>query len=234
MTGHPAPESVPSCRDTTALRRQVIDVCRAMVAQQFFIGTWGNISVRVKPGLLITPSRLDYFVMRPGDLVIVTPDRRRIGRRLLSSETALHQAILNARPDIGALIHHHVPHTSSLACAGAALPVCVEDMAQIIGGEVRCAKYVPGGRHQTLAEAAVKAIGKKAMAVLLRNHGTVVGGRTLEEAMVAVQVLEKAAQVWLQARLTGKPTAIPARFVVEERFRYLYKYGKESDAAIHE
>jgi len=233
MTGAQAVESVPPCRDSAALRQQVIDVCRAMVEERFFIGTWGNISVRMNSGLLITPSRLDYFVMQPEDLVLVTPDRRPIGRRLPSSETALHQAILNARPDIGALIHHHGPHTSSLACAGAALLVCVEDMAQIIGGEVRCARYVPGGRHQALAEAVVKAMGKKAMAVLLRNHGTVVGGRTLEEAMVAVQVLEKAAQVWIQARLVGKATAIPACFVAEERFRYLYKYGKASDAAIH-
>ena len=107
-------------------------------------------------------------------------------------------------------------------------------MAQIIGGKVKCAEYVPGGRHQALADSAIAAMGKESTAVLLANHGPVVGGRNLGEATVAAQVLEKAAGLYLRAECLGKCFIIPDEMVEEERNRFLYKYGKEYPVDIKE
>jgi L-fuculose-phosphate aldolase len=217
--------------DTTELRREIIAACLRLSELGFCIGTWGNVSVRLTDGLLITPSRMDYAIMQPEDLVVVawTGERLR-GHRVPSSEKELHRLLLQRRPDLGAIVHTHSPHASALAAAHRDLPVCLEDMAQIIGGVVRCTPYTPGGRHRALAEAGCAAIGPDAAAVLLANHGPIVGGRTLGEAVIAAQVLEKAARVFLLAESVGGARSIPAEQVAEERHRYFFKYGKEEPA----
>ena len=78
-----------------------------------------------------------------------------------------------------------------------------------------------------LAEAAWEAMGENAAAVLLSNHGPVVGGRDLAEAVVAARVLEKAAQLFVISESIGGCTNIPSEMVNEERHRFLFKYGKE-------
>lgn len=226
-------EAVIPCEDTGTLRGEIIAVCLFMQRLNYFIGTWGNVSVRLSEGLLITPSRMEYNVMQPEDLVVVSWKGIRIrGRRNPSSETELHRRIFMQRKDIGALVHAHAPYSTVLSCAHRSLPVCAEDMSQIIGAEVRCSRYAPGGRHQALADAAVEVIGDRAMAVLLGNHGAVAGGRTLSEAVSAVQVLEKAALVSILAPEVGGSIPIPPELVEEERYRFLYKYGSEADAAV--
>jgi L-fuculose-phosphate aldolase len=214
--------------DTLELRLELIQACRYLSSLGFCIGTWGNLSIRVNEGTLITPSRVDYATMTPDDLVVVSPKGEQVkGQRVPSSELLLHQAILAARPDFGALVHTHSPYASAIACAQKPLPVCVEDMAQIIGGTVNCAPYVPNGHHQELAGAAAAAIGQKAAAVFLANHGPIVGGRTLAEAVTASRVLEKAAQIYLFSQSIGGPIILSDDHVAEERNRLLYKYGTE-------
>jgi L-fuculose-phosphate aldolase len=224
-------ERVTPPADTGVLREEIIAACHKLQVLGYFIGTWGNIAVRCGEGLLITPSRVDYEELTPADIVAV--DREGVpapGPRLPSSELHIHRQILLARLDLGAVVHAHSPYASVLACAGRALPVCAEDMAQIIGAEVRCAPYVRGGDHRGLAAGAAQALGPTATAVLLANHGPVVTGRTLAEALVAAQVLEKAALMYVLAQDLGGARIIPPEAVALERDRYLYKYGTSADA----
>ncbi len=212
--------------DSRELRQEIIDTCLQLTKLGLCIATWGNISVRLKEGMLITPSRMEYDAMRPEDMVVVSLEGKTLaGDRLPSSETALHRALLKRRPDIAVLLHSHAPYASALACAHRSLPIFVEDMAQIIGDTINCTAYVPGGRHQDLADAACSVIGDVSMAVLLANHGVIAGGSSLQEALTATLVLEKAA--FIQATMGDSIKSIPADQVEEERHRYLYKYGKE-------
>jgi L-fuculose-phosphate aldolase len=114
------------------------------------------------------------------------------------------------------------------------LPCIVEDMAQIIGGPVRCSRYVRGGQHLELAQAAVEALGNDASAVILASHGVVVGGRDLAEAIVAARILDKAAMLFTYANMLGGANVIPDEPVRAERHRYLYKYGNASDFEVGE
>ncbi len=220
----------PAPPDSVDLRRQVVDTCLQMCRLGFFIGSWGNVAVRVAEGMLVTPTRLDYAEMQPEDVVLVDWDGHRLGgRRLPSSEMHLHRLVLRARPDLGALIHSHPPWAGVLATLGRTLPVVMEEVAQILGGEVRCSRYVPAGRHLDLAAQAVEAMGAESMAAILANHGLVVGGRDLKEAAVATQVLEKAAMAFVLASAMGEPKVIPADAAAQERHRYRFKYGTAAD-----
>ena len=219
-----------SFEDTPRLRRDIVRTCQRLLLLGFFIGTWGNVSVRTDGGLLVTPSRIDYAAMKPEDIVLLSWEGNKLkGKRLPSSEADLHRIILKNRPDLAALIHSHSQWASSVAAAGKCIPAISEDLAQIIGGKVHCSKYVRGGRHIDMAGAAWEAMGFKSSAVLLANHGAVVGGRSLSEALVAAQVIEKAAMMFINASALGGCIVIPEGPVQKERDRYLFKYGTDKD-----
>jgi L-fuculose-phosphate aldolase len=224
-------EPAAPLQDTADLRRQVISTCLFLRDRLgYFIGTWGNVSVRVEEGLLLTPSRTVYHELQPKDLVVVSWESVIVkGHRLPTSEMELHRALMQERPAFGALIHAHSPYASTVASAHRSIPVILDDMAEVIGGEVQCARHVSAGKHKEMAQAAREAIGKEACAVLLGNHGVVAGGRDLEEALVALQFVEKAAMVLIHAQSLGGAVPIPEPLWREERERYLYKYGRAED-----
>lgn len=213
-----------------ALKVEMIEKCRLLERMEYFVGTWGNISARVPEGFIVTPSRVQYSVIEPGDFVTVSPEGAVVsGHRVPSSETEIHRAVLNKKGNIGAIIHSHSPYATAVSCLHQSIPVFVEDMAQIIGGEVRCTQYVPAGQHKRIAEEVGRTIGEE-NAVLLANHGVLCCGRDLDEALTANQILEKAAMMMLVAGGRGAVIPIPEEFVRSERHRFLYKYGTKQDA----
>jgi L-fuculose-phosphate aldolase len=225
--------AIASFDDTRELREKVLAACFFLRDRLgFFVGTWGNISLRLKDGLLLTPSRTNYEDAAPEDLVVVAWEGGVLrGNRLPTSEMDLHRQIFLKRPDLGALVHNHSPWASVCCCAHRSIPVLTDDMAEVIGGEVRCTPYIPAGRHRELARMAAETIGPEACAVLLGNHGVVAGGRDLAEAVVACQFVEKAAMILVHAEALGGAQPIPEPLWREERQRYLYKYGKPEDLA---
>ena len=213
-----------------AIKSEIIEKCRLLERMGYFVGTWGNISVRVAEGLIVTPSKVRYDTIETSDFVTVSLDGVVVdGYRLPSSETEIHRALLNRKKDAGAIIHSHSPYATAVSCLHLPIPPFVEDLAQIIGGQVNCSRYVPAGQHKRIAEEVASAIGEE-NAVLLANHGVICCGRHLEEAFVACQILEKAALMMLAAGSLGKAVPIPDEFVRSERHRFLYKYGTTSDA----
>jgi len=212
------------------LKSAIIEKCRVLEKMGYFIGTWGNISVRVSEGFIVTPSRISYDRIQPSDFVLVSSEGKVVaGHRLPSSETEIHRAVLNKKRDVGAIIHSHSPYATSVACLQMAIPPFVEDLVQIIGGQVNCTRYVPAGQHTRISEEVANTIGEE-NAVLLANHGVICCGRDLEEAFVASQILEKAAFMMLAAAAKGAVIPIPEEHVHSERHRFLYKYGTASDA----
>jgi ribulose-5-phosphate 4-epimerase/fuculose-1-phosphate aldolase len=61
----------------TAIRRSIVEACREMNALGINQGTSGNISVRWRDGLLITPSGLPYEHMTAEDIVPMRLDGAR-------------------------------------------------------------------------------------------------------------------------------------------------------------
>lgn len=213
------------------LKAEIVEKCRLLEKMGYFIGTWGNISVRVPEGFIVTPSRVEYSVIEPADFVTVSLEGTVVaGHRLPSSETEIHCVVLRKKSQTGAIIHSHSPYATAIACLHQSIPVFVEDMAQIIGGEVRCTRYVPAGQHKEIADEVGRTIGEE-NAVLLANHGILCCGGTLDEALVANQIIEKAALIMLAAGGREKVIPIPEEFVKSERHRFLYKYGTAKDAA---
>ena len=87
-------------------RALIVETCKLMQDMGFFLGTWGNISLRVGDHILLTPSRVAYDTMTPDDIVVITKDACRVeGTRNPTSEKEVHRQIYLIREDVRAIIH---------------------------------------------------------------------------------------------------------------------------------
>lgn len=203
-----------------------------MIYRHLVAGTWGNISGKIVEGncwvIVITPSGMDYRHLKPEDLPVVNAAGKVIeGKRRPSTEVMLHLLLYQARPDIAAVVHTHSRFASVLGVLRQSLPPLLEELAQIVGGEVRVAEYARAGTRE-LAASVVKAIGESA-AVLLPHHGMVGVGRNVREALTICEIVEKGAEVYCWASLLGKPGVLEASEVAVLREDYLLRYGQRGE-----
>jgi L-fuculose-phosphate aldolase len=207
-------------------RREIVAACRDMNRRGINQGTSGNISARTPEGFLITPSGLPYDEMKPADIVPMKLDGSHGGRRKPSSEFRFHLSIMNARPEVGAVVHTHSMFAVTIGCLGMEIPAVHYMIAAAGGSNIRCVPYITYGT-QELADAALKALEGR-NACLLANHGMIVVGPTLKKAMwLAVEVETLAAQYW-RALQVGKPNILSDAQVkvVMEKFK---TYGQAAE-----
>ncbi len=199
------------------VRQDVVQIVNELYASELITATGGNVSVRV-PGaageLWITPSQLFKGQLRPEMLVRIDLDGRPLDDSTLppSSERLMHCAVYRARSDATAVIHAHAPHATILANAGLPfLPISTE--AAFFGDIPRVPFIMPG--TEELARAIGEAMGG-AWAVLMRNHGLLVAGRTLRRAADMVEIIDRSAEVILGCYAVGKePPTLPAEVVTQ-------------------
>ena len=208
-------------------RKNVVQKGIEMLSTNLTVGTWGNISCRV-PGedsIAITPTGMSYDRLVPEDIVILDLSGNLIsGTRKPSIEVPLHLAIYNAREDVQAIVHTHSAYATAMAVARREIPGAVEDLVQIVGGNVRVNEYALPGTEQ-LGINTVKAMEGR-NAVLLANHGMLGAGRDLEEAFKVCQVVEKSAQITLLAQLMGGVVELSQDDIDGMRNFYLDAYGQ--------
>ena len=202
-----------------ALRRDIVVACQDMNRRGINQGTSGNISARVPEGFLLTPSGVAYDEMKPADIVVMKKDGSSLGKLKPSSEWRLHTVIMDARPEVGAVVHTHSMFATTLSCLGLEIPAVHYMIAAAGGSNIRCVPYIAYGT-QELADAALKALHGR-NACLLGNHGMIVVGPNLKRAMwLAVEVETLAAQYW-RALQIGKPNIMSEAQVqaIMEKFK---------------
>lgn len=192
------------------LKKDIVDMGKLLIDKNLVAGSWGNISCLIDANsLAITPSGMGYEKQKSEDIVIIDFEGNVLdGKHIPSSEAKLHTAIYRACPEAKAIIHTHSIYASALAAMRKPIPAIIEDVVQIVGGRVNCAEYALPGT-QELADNAVEAMhGRKA--VLLANHGAVCWGKTLEDALIVAEILEKAAQIAVICQSAGGAVELSA------------------------
>ena len=95
--------------------------------------------------MAISPSGMDYFEIRPEDVVILDIGGNIVdGHRKPSSEVELHRIFYMNREDINAIVHTHSMYSTLLACLHYSLPP-VHYVLASAGKDVRCAEYATFG-----------------------------------------------------------------------------------------
>ena len=192
-------------------------------------GTWGNCSLKINEHLMaITPSGRRYEDMTPSDIVIMDYHSLEVkGDNKPSSEKKLHARIYQTRKEVNAIIHTHQPHASTVAAARRDLPPILDDQAQILGPNVKCADYALPNTKK-IVNTTVKAL-KGRYAALMANHGAITLGRNMEEAITAALVLEKACKAFIEAEFIGgaKPINPIEAWMMHKVYLFLYSRKKE-------
>lgn len=208
-------------------RQQVVEAGMAMASAALAVGTWGNISCRLPDAdlMAITPSGMDYNILQPEDILIMDLDGNIVdGRRKPSTEDPLHRAIYSARKDIDAIVHTHSFYASAMAAARKPIPGAMEDLVQIVGGDVRVARYSLPGTPE-LGRNVVEAMEGR-NGVLLANHGVVGAAKDLKQALTICQIIEKSALITIAAQAVGGVVELPQGDIDSMRTYFLTKYGQ--------
>ena len=184
------------------LTREIIDYGRLCGLKNFTPGYSGNISARYKKGLLITTSGSSNGYLQADEIVYTDFEGNSFEKnKKPSSEKFLHIEIYKQRPDINYIIHVHAPYLSSFASAGKELmaPIMAENVFYF--GGIPLAKYALPSTFD-LVENTVKYF-DKFDAVLMENHGFIVGAKTIKDAYLKLELAESYAQVVLNTEILG-------------------------------
>lgn len=186
-------------------REKIVEYGKRLISSGLTKGTGGNLSIfnRKKQFMAISPSGIDYFQTKPEDVIVLNLKGEIVdGDKNPSSELEMHRIFYEKRTDINAIIHTHTMYATTLACLGLDLPP-VHYLVASAGLDVKCANYATFGTDE-LANNAFKAM-KDRKAVLLANHGLLVGSNDLSQAFNITEEIEYCAELYYRAKSIGKP-----------------------------
>jgi L-fuculose-phosphate aldolase len=190
-----------------AIRQDVIDYARRMVADRLVVGTSGNVSARHDDLIAVTPSGVDYDDLTPDLIGLHRLDGTPVDAPLPpTSELAMH-LLAYERTGAQAVVHTHSVAATAVSTLVDELP-SVHYLVAWFGGPVRVAPYATYGTAE-LARNMAAALADRT-GCLLGNHGTLTVGATLKQAYLRAQYLEWLCDVWLRASAAGTPRLLDA------------------------
>jgi ribulose-5-phosphate 4-epimerase/fuculose-1-phosphate aldolase len=203
-------------------REQMAQLAASLFARGFSVGSAGNISARVQGGFLITPTNSSLGRLDPQSISRLDADFAHIGGDKPSKEVFMHRAFYLARPEAGAVVHLHSTMATAVACLpdvdpANPIPPLTPYFVMRVGRTMPLIRYYRPG--DPAMEPAIHAAAREARAVLLANHGPVVCGATLLDAVYAAEELEEAAKLFLMLRGTA-PRLLTAEQVDELLARF--------------
>ena len=182
-----------------AAREAIVDRARSLYERGYAHGSSGNLSVRVTDGILVTPTGSSLGRLDPARISKVAPDGCTLSGDPPSKEAFLHLAVYANRPAARAIVHLHCTCAVAVSCLvhddpRNVLPPLTAYHVMRVGALPLVPYYAPGDR--ALADA-VGALAARHRAVLLANHGPVVAGASLDDAVDSAEELEQTARLSL-------------------------------------
>lgn len=186
-------------------RDQITKIISRIYKRGMTTTSGGNISIIDENGdIWVTPSAIDKGSLRASDIICVKKDGTVIGKHKPSSEFPFHKAIYEMRPDIKSIIHAHPPALVSFSIVRKIPNTNIISQAKHVCGPIGYATYeIPGS--EKLGEVIAKEFEKGYKAVIMENHGTVLGGSDLDDAFQRFEALELSACTIIYGSQIGKP-----------------------------
>jgi L-fuculose-phosphate aldolase len=200
---------------TDKLREKLINAGRVLVDEGQGDYVWGHISARL-------PDNPQRFLMKPGcigieemsddNIITVDIEGEKVGGAWpRHNEVYIHSEIMRARPDVQCVIHTHPEYAIAFSSLGKELSAMSNDGTMFSAGVPIFSETTDLIVDQRRGKAVAKTLGERS-ALILRNHGIVAAGRTIEEAVFVAIKLERACRIQLLAEQAGGPKL----FVKEE------------------
>jgi L-fuculose-phosphate aldolase len=197
--------------------QNLVRLGKLLAERGLITGSSGNISAKLDHNhILVTSSGSHKGHLESADLVVVSPEGELMeGNGKASSELAMHLFVYRSRPEVTACVHAHPPYATAFAVAGLPLEDAVLPEMMIAAGPVPLTQYAPPGTS-AVPESIAEFI-EDHDAFLLRNHGVLTIGRSLEEAGERMELVEHYARVLHLARQLGGVTHLPGDDVARLR-----------------
>ena len=181
------------------LRDEICELGRSIFERGLTHGSTGNISARCDGGWLLTPTGSNLGRLDPARLSKLDWSGKLLSGDAPSKESFLHLVMYQERQRNGAVIHLHATHSVAVSVLEGLdpndlLPPLTAYYVMRIGTLPLVPYYAPGDLG--LAEA-VRGYAGRHHALLLANHGPVVGGSSLAAAADAIEELEATAKLYL-------------------------------------
>lgn len=186
--------------------RQLCEIAASFHARGYAFGSTGNLSLRLGDQVWITPTGRSLRALEPEDLACLDIDGHLRNDRLPSKEWPFHLAAYRAAgARAGALVHLHCTHAVALSCLEdldeqEPLPVFTPYYLMRVAPLAVVPYCRPGSSE--LARGVEQAAAEHDC-ILLRNHGIVCLGATLEEAVDRAEELEETARLYFLLRGQG-------------------------------
>jgi ribulose-5-phosphate 4-epimerase/fuculose-1-phosphate aldolase len=177
-------------------------------------GVAGHITAR-------DPERVDHFWVNPfgmhfgqiraSDLILVN-DRGEVveGKYPVNGAAfAIHSQVHAARPDVVAAAHAHSLHGKVWSSLSRLLDPTTQDACAFYEDHSLFADFTGVVYETSEGERIAQALGEK-KAVILRNHGLLTVGHTVDEAVWWFITMERSCQAQLLAEAVGTPVKIDA------------------------
>lgn len=199
----------PAQARTTGDLREKLVLANKILAMEGLVGPFGHVSVRsANEGKFLVAKHESADQVNVADLVEVetgvTPESAK--ERGLYLEIFIHSSIYEELPEVQAVVHAHSPYAVALGT----LRVSDNKILPTTNAGANLGNFIPIFQAVGLIRDPEKGI-RVARAlqgqngVLLRGHGTVVVGRTLEQAVLRAIYLELEARTQMASRQAGEP-----------------------------
>ena len=184
------------------LREEIAEVGKSIFDRGLIAGSSGNISVKLPDGMLVTPTNSCLGRLDPDRISKISQSGDLLSGDKPSKEAFLHHSMYQSRPTEQSIVHLHSTYSVAVSCladidhSNVLPPITAYYVMRV--GTLPLIPFFPPG-DEALAEAVSKAA-KLSKAVLLSNHGPVVGGSSLTSAANAMEELEETAKLCLLLR----------------------------------
>ncbi|WP_253186846.1 class II aldolase/adducin family protein [Roseobacter denitrificans] len=214
--------------DLMGQREDIITACKKLEADGLNRGASGNVSMRDRDHMLITPSAVGYDVIAPDMIARMRLDDDSggwEGPNKPSSEWRFHRDILRGRSDINAVVHTHAPYATILAIARKPIPAVHYMIAAFGGPDIRVCDYARYGTAELSEHILVAMEGRNGC--LMANHGMVVGASDLTRALWLAGELEALAHQYVHTLAIGGPVLL-SDAEIEETAKGFESYGVQA------
>ena len=198
---------------TDALREKLVDAGRVLVSEDQGDYVAGHVTLRLPGGdgrFLMKPAGIGLEEMTPDGIITVDREGERIdGTMPRHNEVFIHSGILRVRSDIAAVVHTHPPHAVAFPSLGRPLLPVGNDGSIFNDGVPVFSETTDLIIDSARGKAVAHCLGDR-QALILRNHGIVTAGRSIEEAVWLALKLERACRVQLLAEAAGGPKLLAA------------------------
>ncbi|WP_392840417.1 class II aldolase/adducin family protein [Streptomyces sp. LN500] len=166
----------------------------------------------------VNPFGAPFDGLVPDDLILVNGDGQVVeGRHHVNQAAfAVHAQVHRARPDIVAVAHTHSLHGRALSALGEFMEPITQESCAFYEDHAVYQAYTGVVVDEEEGRRIAAALGPR-KAIILRNHGLLTVGDSVDAAAWWFVTMERSCQVQLTARAAGKPVLIEHREAVATR-----------------